>query len=689
MSTILQNTSAGLRQIARHIQVPLFSNAYFLILTNLIPSASGFFFWALVARLMPAQEVGWGSALLSVTALLVSLFGLDLGTGLIRYVPMGLEQSPDRVNTAVGIRSLLAGVAAAVFLAGVSLWSPALLPVRSTAIGVTTFLLGNVAMSINELLEHIFVAYRSAKYALLKGMIVSLGRFPVLFLLATFESTRNGFGIYLSTGLAAAAANVICLLWFLPRTFPPYRFRLNVTPRLFADMARYSFKNYVASLLLQLPGLVVPILVINSAPGPAGAGVAYVASMMAWVVLVIPAAVSRSLLAEASHDNERLAYHARRAVVFSFLLMSLPVTILATAGPMLLGLLFGPLYQQQGAGLLVLTALSALPGGLFSVYVSLKRAKHETRELITTVALVSVVSLGLGAALMARWGLNGLGVGLLVGQLTGAGLAAREILLHTRSSRPIGQPTDYSSLKRTLICIVTDISNKLAGAPRILDVGCGTGVLTSRLRTLLGGQSYGVDVDEPPLRFAAAQYSQSVDGFTRYDGYRLPFAPTRFNLIVLNEVIEHVPDPVRLLTDLFQVAVPGGWIVLTTPNAALHPFSVDAHPDHVTHYTVAELRHMVECAGWQVADQFYRYHPLSNWLDQILLRGARASLPIQNIQAHMAVLERPAAHSLLVFYHNWIDPLIGWIEQTEFRLRKYQPGADQVCLGFKPCPGDS
>jgi len=667
----------------RHFQAPLFGNAYFLILTYFAPLASGFLFWIMAAKLMPAEKVGWGSALLSVSALLVSLSGLDLGTGLIRFVPLSLAQSPERINAAIWLRGGLASVAALAFLAGASVWSPALASINTSKTIIALFVVGTIVLSINELLEHAFVAYRSAHFALWKSLIVSLGRFPILAFLA-MTAADGGFEIYLSTVIPAGVASIVAVLYFLPQAFPAYRLRWQFSPALLLDMVRYSLANHLVTFLLQLPVLIIPALVINTALGPAAAGIAYISSMVATTTLLIPAAISRSLLAEGAHTTEHLPTQTRKALVFSFGLLVLPVAVLTLLGPFILGLLFGPAYQQQGSGLLVLLALSALPATLIAIYVSLQRVRNQMKTLIGVAIATSLTSVGLEGWLVHVWGLSGLGIGLLVGQLVGGALTVAEIAKTAYSSRPLGQPTDYSSLKKTLDCIIDEVTAQLPPAPRLLDVGCGTGVVASRLRQRLGGFGVGVDVDEQPLRLAAAHYKHEPTGFARYDGYQLPFADGQFHLILLHEVIEHVPEPERLLNDIQRNVALGGLVIITTPNATLHPFSGNAHPDHIRHFTVSQLRRLVEQTGLEVVDQFYRCHPLGNGLDHLLIGIAKRALPIRDVQPHMATLQRPSAYPLFQFYHDWVDPLITWIEQTEFRLRRRQPALDQVCICRKP-----
>jgi SAM-dependent methyltransferase len=98
------------------------------------------------------------------------------------------------------------------------------------------------------------------------------------------------------------------------------------------------------------------------------------------------------------------------------------------------------------------------------------------------------------------------------------------------------------------------------GARRVLDVGCGRGLFPAELRRL-GAQAHGVDVFEPES-VAADGWSYTSCDITR----GLPYPDGGFDCVTLGEVIEHVPEPDRLLCDIRRVLAPGGWLVLTTPN---------------------------------------------------------------------------------------------------------------------------
>jgi len=100
----------------------------------------------------------------------------------------------------------------------------------------------------------------------------------------------------------------------------------------------------------------------------------------------------------------------------------------------------------------------------------------------------------------------------------------------------------------------------------ILDVGCGIGTYVRRFRSF-SPHSYGIDVSVKRLQEAAAEVPNLVGAA----GENLPFADGSFDIIVFNEVIEHVKDDRDTLRDALRVLRDGGHVVIYAPNR-LYPF---------------------------------------------------------------------------------------------------------------------
>ena len=96
---------------------------------------------------------------------------------------------------------------------------------------------------------------------------------------------------------------------------------------------------------------------------------------------------------------------------------------------------------------------------------------------------------------------------------------------------------------------------------RALDIGCGVGQVVARL-TEAGFEAYGVDVSGPNIQ-RARQFSERCQ---LYDGRALPFPDQHFASVGSLNVLEHVEEPERFISELVRVAQIGGRIVLSSPN---------------------------------------------------------------------------------------------------------------------------
>lgn len=120
-----------------------------------------------------------------------------------------------------------------------------------------------------------------------------------------------------------------------------------------------------------------------------------------------------------------------------------------------------------------------------------------------------------------------------------------------------------------------------------LDVGCGT----RPYEALFAGAKYvGVDVAES----GRASGEKKPDVY--YDGVTLPMEAASVDGILNTEVLEHVPDPRRLLAEFARVLKPGGALVLTAP------FFWEQHekPFDFLRFTEFSLRALLESEGFEV-----------------------------------------------------------------------------------------
>jgi O-antigen/teichoic acid export membrane protein len=93
-----------------------------------------------------------------------------------------------------------------------------------------------------------------------------------------------------------------------------------------------------------------------------------------------------------------------------------PLIVVIMVGAPLILSLFGASYSAEGAMLLRLLALSALPNAVVVVYISLSRVQNRVRGIIFVQGALCTIALGFGYALLGPLGVTGAGIAWLVGQ---------------------------------------------------------------------------------------------------------------------------------------------------------------------------------------------------------------------------------------------------------------------------------
>ncbi|MBV9166342.1 MAG: class I SAM-dependent methyltransferase, partial [Solirubrobacterales bacterium] len=134
---------------------------------------------------------------------------------------------------------------------------------------------------------------------------------------------------------------------------------------------------------------------------------------------------------------------------------------------------------------------------------------------------------------------------------------------------------------------------------RALDLGCGNGAFTAALEQA-GADAVGVDVAEEALRRARKAHPGMRFMLAPFSG-PLPLEDLAFDLVWASEVIEHVADTARWLSEVKRVLRPGGSLLVTTPNHSRLAILVRglehfAEPlsDHLHLYTRKSLRETLE-----------------------------------------------------------------------------------------------
>lgn len=155
----------------------------------------------------------------------------------------------------------------------------------------------------------------------------------------------------------------------------------------------------------------------------------------------------------------------------------------------------------------------------------------------------------------------------------------------------------------------------LLRARRVLDVGCGTGVITEEIAARTRGHVAGLDIDPHLLRRREGSHATYLVG----DAHRLPFADSVFDVVLCHFVLMWLRDPRRGMAEMSRVARPGGWILLC------------AEPDYGGRLDFPDLPH----AAWHI-EALRR-----EGADPFMGRKLRALCAEQGLDAEVGCLSAP------------------------------------------------
>lgn len=113
-------------------------------------------------------------------------------------------------------------------------------------------------------------------------------------------------------------------------------------------------------------------------------------------------------------------------------------------------------------------------------------------------------------------------------------------------------------------CILEEARRALEGipVPSVLDVGCGTGMLSEQLLGALPScRLTGIDLSPAMVERARARLADRAE-VREADAERLPFHDGAFDLVVCNDSFHHYPDPDRAAFQMWRVLRKGGALVL-------------------------------------------------------------------------------------------------------------------------------
>ncbi len=157
-----------------------------------------------------------------------------------------------------------------------------------------------------------------------------------------------------------------------------------------------------------------------------------------------------------------------------------------------------------------------------------------------------------------------------------------------------------------------DNISKSSTINRILDIGCGEGYITSEVaKSFSNAKVYGVDYSLSAIEKASLRFENI--NFAVANAYNLPFQESYFDVVVCNNLWEHVPDPINLAKNISKILRPGGALIISTPSRyrienmvriILGKQVMFMSNQHVTEYSIGQVKEQLCYAGYLVIQTY-------------------------------------------------------------------------------------
>lgn len=210
------------------------------------------------------------------------------------------------------------------------------------------------------------------------------------------------------------------------------------------------------------------------------------------------------------------------------------------------------------------------------------------------------------------------------------------------------------------------------GRGLVLDVGCGSGALAEAI-SRRGYTVWGIERDATALAAARGRLARIIEAdIADAAAVDTAIAGTRFDYLILSDVLEHLYDPFDILQRYLRHLKPGGVLLVSVPNVAVWTnrlallfgrfrYAATGVMDrtHIRFFTFATARELVSAAGCTVTKIDYTPYVVRALLP--LIKKVAGGPPAGSSEAGWRKLADSPAYR---WYLAWVYPLeyaAGWL----------------------------
>lgn len=185
---------------------------------------------------------------------------------------------------------------------------------------------------------------------------------------------------------------------------------------------------------------------------------------------------------------------------------------------------------------------------------------------------------------------------------------------------------------------------------KILDTGCGTGMLLKELEAL--GVCYGIDISQRAVDFCK---QRGIGNILIADAANIPYPDNTFDVALALDVIEHIKDDEEALKEIYRVLKPQGMAIIMVPAFMFLWGVTDVISQHHRRYALSELRKKIENRRFSIIRSSYFNTFLFPFIALVRLMARWLNIPMKS--------ENSEGKGLI----NYVLFLIFYVESILFR----------------------
>jgi ubiquinone/menaquinone biosynthesis C-methylase UbiE len=128
--------------------------------------------------------------------------------------------------------------------------------------------------------------------------------------------------------------------------------------------------------------------------------------------------------------------------------------------------------------------------------------------------------------------------------------------------------------------------------PKILNLGCGTGIQTEIFSMF--GEVVSLDYSEDALKFCGIR---KLDRLVRADAGKLPFSDASFDVVLCFDILEHIESDAEAVSEIYRVLKNGGAAIISVPAFRFLWSSFDEVNWHKRRYRKKEVVKLISGSG--------------------------------------------------------------------------------------------